>query len=98
MSRPRYGWKGYAKDMIRAYQVGQANENEFEAVKSAIYETEKMPEGRSRIKVVELVLMKKTHTLAGAASTIPCGKRTAERWQSDFISKVGKNFRCDSLI
>lgn len=97
MSKPRYRWWGYVKDMIRRYP-DDVNENEKNAVDAAIEITEHMPNGQARLKVIDLVLWKGTHTLAGAALAIPCGERTARRWLHSFVTEAAKNFNCNGLV
>ena len=90
--------------MIRQYPERKGKELtglalcEFEAVRLAVEETERMPNGRARLQVVEMVLWKRTHTLDGAALQIPCGYETAKRWLQGFIRATAKNFCCDGLI
>lgn len=96
MSKPRYDWWSYAKGMIRRYP-DNTNENETLAVKAAIEQTGGMETGRDRLMLVEMVFLKKTHTLTGAAMNIPCSDRTARRYHSDFIRLVGENFHCNGL-
>ena len=96
MSKPRYSWWSYVKSMIRRYP-DRDNDDELAAVRAAIEQTERMCGGFDRLKVVEMVLIKKTHTLTGAALQIPCGYETAKRWQQQFIRTVAVNFRCDGL-
>ena len=103
MSKPRDKWWGYVKDMVRAYpsRKGRALHgiavNEFEAVRAAVEETERMENGRERMCVVSMVLWKRTHTLDGAALQIPCSERTAVQWHGDFIREVSRHFKCDGL-
>lgn len=92
MSNPRYDWWGYVKGMIRRYPDGYVNEKEAAAVKSAIENTSKMNNGDDRLKIVDLVFWKRTHTLPGAAMQIPCSERTAQEWHRQFIRLVAKNF------
>lgn len=130
MSRPRYGWWGYVKDMIRRYPslkeefedlhtfavtpsyggtvggggVSRATEDvavrelpsnkqrEYEAVRRAIAATERMAAGRDRLRVIELVFWKRSHTLDGAALMIPCSYRTARRYHAEFIMLVASFF------
>lgn len=73
------------------------NEDERRAVRLALEETERMTAGRERLAVAEMVLIKGTHTLEGAALSIPCSERTAQRYHADFLRAVGRNFRCDAL-
>lgn len=130
MSRPRYGWWGYVKDMIRRYPslkeefedlhtfavtpsyggtvggggVSRATEDvavrelpsnkqrEYEAVRRAIAAAERMAAGRDRLRVIELVFWKRSHTLDGAALMIPCSYRTARRYHAEFIMLVASFF------
>lgn len=96
MSKPRYGWWGYVKSMIRRYP-DEDNDDERAAVLAAIEQTERMVNGSARMRVVEMVLIKQTHMLPGAALEIPCSEHTAQRYHADFIKTVAKNFRCNSL-
>ena len=96
MSRPRYGWWGYVKHMIRRYP-DRVNEDERQAVEAALAETQRLPSGGERLAIAKMVLLQGSHTLAGAALLIPCSERTAQRYHADFIRAVGRNFRCNGL-
>ncbi len=96
MSKPRHHWWGYVKSMIRRYP-DHDNEDERAAVRAAIEQTEHMSNGRDRLKIVDMVLRKKTHTLEGAAHQIPCHYETARHWHTDFIKAVARNFNCRGL-
>lgn len=130
MSRPRYGWWGYVKDMIRRYpdlkreyadlhsqsvtpnytgmpggsgsgraveeiairELPSNSQREFEAVRRAIAATERMKNGRDRLRVVDLVFWKQTHTLEGAALMVPCHYNTARKYHADFIMLVASSY------
>ncbi|MCI9677976.1 MAG: hypothetical protein HFF77_03235 [Oscillospiraceae bacterium] len=94
----RYAWWGYVKDMIRRYPNGNLTLSELHAVEAAISAVKRMPGGSARLKVVDLVLWKGTHTLEGAAQIVHCSERTARRWIYKFVLETAKNFRCDGLI
>lgn len=104
MSKPRYDWWGYIKAIIRRFPATQGAEvsgvalREKHAVEAAVAATEHMSDAHDRLKVVELVLWKGTHTLEGAAMQVPCSERTARRWLADFIVETAKNFSCDGLV
>ena len=89
MSKPRYRWWGYAKAMLRAYPDGVTTE-ERTAIESAIEETNRLVDGADRMKVIELVFFKATHTLAGSAVRVPCSIDTAQKYHADFIRLVGE--------
>lgn len=98
MSRPRYKWWGYVKAMIRAYpslngKVCQGTEaRECAAVCRAKENTSVLPDGEDRLRLVDMVFFKQTHTLEEASQAIPCSISTAKRWHRDFIRQVAKEF------
>lgn len=98
MSKPRYGWWGYVKWMIRQYPAREGKYiqgkalDERMAVQRAIDQTMKLDNGQDRLRVVDLVFFKQTHTLEGATLMVPCGYETAKRWIQQFIKLVAKNF------
>ena len=97
MSKPRYGWWSYVKDMIRRYP-DRTTKEESKAVKTAIEETEKLCDGADRMKVIQMVFFKQTHTLQGAALNVPCSYETAKIWTQQFIRLVARSFRCCGLL
>lgn len=97
MSRPRYDWWGYVRRMLRRYP-DKSTKSEKNAIEAAIAITEQMVNGQARLKVVDLALIKGTHTLAGAALAIPCSYETAKRYQQSFIMAVADNFECKGLV
>ena len=123
MSRPRYKWWGYVKNMIRAYpglrkeyedlhqqavtanmsgmpcggtasrgtenialkELPKAQQMEYDAVRKAIAVTKQMRTGTDRLKIIDLVFWKNSHTLQGAAMAIPVSYETAVEYHRDFI-------------
>ena len=130
MSKPRYGWWGYVKSMIRNYpqrcreweelktisatpnyeavghgtniskpteQVAlkllpRVKQQEFDAVREALQETEREPNGRHKIELIRLVYWKKSHTVDGAGYAIGVGARTARRWHAGFVYLVAEKY------
>ena len=91
MSKPRYGWWPYAKWMIRSYKVGGLmTKDERAAVEAAVIETEQLADGGERLRLIDLVLWKRTHTLQGAALACYVSERTAQEWHRQFIRLVGQ--------
>lgn len=89
MSNPRYGWWGYVKWMIRGYKNGALlTKAESEAVRDAVTETGQLVDGAERLKLVDMVLWKRTHTIQGAAMAIFVSDRTAQEWHRQFIRLV----------
>ena len=131
MSKPRYGWWGYVKDMIRRYPRlceeyddlhsqsltadysgmphGSGGENrtienlairelphneqrEYEAVRAAVAKTRALSNGGDRLKIIDLVFWKRSHTLEGAAASVPVSYRQAQRYHAEFILLVAKKY------
>lgn len=69
-------------------QLRQNDERDISAVECAIADTLRLRDGAERMKIIELVYWRRTHTLEGAAQTIPCSIATAWRWHGDFIRQV----------
>lgn len=70
-------------------------QKELDAVSAAIRATENLPNGKDRIKLIELVFWRRSHTLQGAAIKLHVSERTARRWHTDFIKTVA---RCYGLL
>lgn len=123
MSKPRYKWWGYIKNVIRAYPVlkkeyealheqsvtantsglsggggisrgtesvalrelPRPKQREYDAVRKTISLIEQVKTGKERIKLIELVFWKASHTLAGAAMALNISYETAVEYHRDFI-------------
>ena len=126
MSRPRYRWWQYVKNVIRAYpelkreydalheqavtanvsgmpggggtsrgveavalrELPKQKQREFEAVRKTIAITERMKTGRERLKMIDMVFWRKSHTLTGAAMALNISYDTAIDYHGDFIMLV----------
>lgn len=86
------------KSMIRRYEKRKNMEltgtemREAEAVKKAIESTMALKAGEERIALVDIIFWKRTHTIQGAAMLLHLSERTAQRWHSEFIREVAKQF------
>lgn len=126
MSKPRYRWWGYVKNVIRAYpelkreydalheqsitantsgtrgsgstnrgleaiimrQLPGPKQRELDAVRSTIQLTERLRTGKDRLKLIDMVFWKGTHTLSGAALALNISYDTAVDYHGDFIMLV----------
>ena len=92
------GWWGYMKFLVRKYGSlkDKATEGlehrEMEAVRRACERTLRLPDGRNRLDLIELVFWKRSHNLQGAAMKVSVSDRTALRWHGDFIKAVAREF------
>lgn len=95
----KYDWWGYVKGMIRRYPRLAKQDNltgierrEWEAVTKAIAITAQQVAGEERLKLVDLIFWRRSHTLPGAAMELHCSERTAQRWHTDFIYTTARAF------
>lgn len=126
MSRPRYRWWGYVKNVIRAYpelerrateqptgsltakygptapsggegrpvegvavkRLSGRDMAEYEAVRAAIRDTAKLPNGEMRLRIIELVYWKRSHTLTGAGYAVGYAERQTRKFHGEFIRTV----------
>lgn len=74
------------------HAMSRTNTREYESVHLAIRQTEQKQSGDLRLQLIELVYWKNTHTLYGAARVVHVSFRTAQRWHSEFIYLVARNY------
>lgn len=130
MSKPRYRWWGYVKNVIRAYPelkkaaLGQPSVSliakygptipsgggegrpvesvavkrltnddarEYEAVRKAVQDEEKRSDASAKLKIIELVYWKRSHTLWGAGREVGYSYRQTRRMHEQFIHAVAAN-------
>lgn len=92
MSKPRKRWWGYVRRVLYDYpRMRPATEQrEKAAVESALAETEKLPDGDARLRLVRAVFFAQTHTLQGAAMREHMSYNSAQRRLSQFIMLAGE--------
>lgn len=64
------------------------HQREYEAVRRAVAVTERYRNGRDRMRVIDMVYWKRSHTLTGASLQVPCSEHTARVWNQEFIRLV----------
>ena len=69
---------------------------ELEAIEKAVKTTRRGPDGKLRVRVVEMVYFRGTHTIEGAAQQVHVSYTTAWRWTDSFVRLVGKYLGCES--
>lgn len=67
-------------------------QREFDAVRNAIMATELRRDGADRIRLIDLVFWRRSHTLQGAAIKCHVSSATARRWHADFIKAVARYY------
>ena len=87
---PRSGCVSRGVEGLAIRELPSTKQREYEAVRCAVETTERYVNGRDRLKVIDMVLWKRSHTLEGAALMVPCSIATAWRYHGEFIKLVAK--------
>lgn len=66
-------------------QLPPDDQRRFDAVSQALSISEHLTSGLSRVRMIELVYFRRSHTVEGAAMQIPCSVQTAWTWNNDFL-------------
>lgn len=73
------------------HELSEGRQRSYEAVRKAIRETHRHTDGLARLKVIDLIYWKRTHSLSEAAKEAQCSVYTAEVYQRDFIQIVQRH-------
>ena len=76
------------EDVALAVNLTPHEENVISAVEFAMRMQSVYPNGQERIKMIELVYFKRTHTLEGAAMECHYADRTVKRWNNEILTAV----------
>ena len=106
MGRAREPYWHYVKSIIKEYPVlekelatplsprlrAPKQQRKYDAVSNAILKTRLThpKTAADRLKVIDMVYWKQSHTVAGAAMKVPCHRNIAGKWQGDFIRLVAE--------
>lgn len=74
-------------------QLSPVKMREYEAVRKAVDAAGSVPgNGHLRMKMVEMVYFKRTHTLEGVCQVLHISYGTAKNYNHDFLCGIAKNF------
>ncbi len=96
MSKLRYHWWSYAKGIVSICgnpdcpKKELLTDTEVSAYNAAVAQTLSLPDGEARMKLIRMVMVAKTHTIAGAALRLYISERVARQWHGDFIRLVAQ--------
>ena len=80
---PRGGDTTRQTETLALRELPTTQAREYEAVRRAV-ETEEP----KKLKLIDMLYWKKSHTVMGAADKLNIGERTAKRWNGEFIRRV----------
>lgn len=87
-------WYGYIIRALHNYPDGLSESIQGCIAKGAISKTieefKSLQDGEDKIKLENMVNIKQTHTMDGAAMVLHISRRTAQRWNRAFIYSVAE--------
>lgn len=95
MSRPKYWWYDYVKKSIMHSVGGKVPETLQEsisdmAVKKVLARTKGQYRGEERLKLIDLVYIKRRYNVPGAAVQLHISEGTASNWNKEFVYSVAE--------
>ena len=70
--------------------LGAGIDREMEAVRRALEETARLPEGLTRLELIRMALLENTHTLEGAGQVLNLSYSTARRYHAEFLWRAAR--------
>lgn len=90
---PGGGGTGRTAEQCAIRELSGVKQREYKAVDRAVKSTLSITgSGEDRMRIIELVFWKRSHTLEGAAQEVHCSYRTARRYHGEFIMSVAKYY------
>lgn len=100
MSMP--GRRAYMREMLREYPKAKKKPPEdrtdresqlIAVVDRTLSEIERMRDGRHRVELIRLTYFERSHTLYGAALTIPISERQAKKWNNTLMMVMAEKMK-----
>lgn len=73
-------------------ELTQTKQREYEAVTKALNAANQLPDGEERLRMVDLIFWRQSHTLEGVALDLHYSWRTVAQWHREFIRDVAKQY------
>lgn len=89
---PTGGGVSRGTEDIAVRELPYTKQREYEAVRRAIEATKRMTNGAQRLRIIELVYWKRSHTVEGAAMYVGYSPDRGKQLHGDFIRLVAKNY------
>ena len=77
---------------IAVRELPYTKQREYEAVRRAIEATNRMTNGSQRLRIIDMVYWKRSHTVEGAAMRVGYSPDRGKQLHGDFIRLVAKNY------
>lgn len=77
---------------IAIRELPATKQREYEAVKRAVETTLQLPNGSQRVKIIDLVYWKRSHTVEGAAMRVGYSTDRGKQIHGEFVRLVARNY------
>jgi hypothetical protein len=77
---------------IAIRELPRTQQKEYEAVRMAVEATRRLQNGEQRLRIIDLVYWKRSHTLEGAALSVGYGYDRARQLHGEFVRLVAANY------
>lgn len=100
MSMP--GRRAYMREILKEYPKAKKKPPEertdkenrlVDIVERTLSEIERMKDGRHRVELIRLTYFDHSHTLYGAAMTIPISERQAKKWNNALMMVMAEKMQ-----
>ena len=92
MSKPKEPWWPYMQNILYNYphnmrqkELSKNRKKEIRKIQEAMEETECLPDGKLRCRLIEMLYFRQSHNLHGAAAACYVSYSTAKRWRGEFL-------------
>jgi hypothetical protein len=89
---PRSGEKTRVTEKTAMRSTGGTVGREMEAVRLALEEVSKLPDGEDRLKMIDLLYWQQSVDFEGAGQRLHVSSSTIQRWSRRFVYSVARNF------
>ena len=90
---PGGGTASRTTEDVALRQLSPDDQRALDAVSNAIQTTMRYRNGNLRVKIIDLVYWRQSHTLEGAAQAVHVSLKTAQGWHSAFVELVDAYLR-----
>ena len=90
-------WKKEAKKALRAYPKAKARGEDTSAIDIALDQQKAYYNGTERMRMVELVYFKRSHTITGAAMEVSYSPEAVSRWNAELVHAAAAALKAQKL-
>ena len=90
-------WKKEAKKALRAYPKAKARGDDTSAIDIALEQQKAYYNGAERMRMVDLVYFRRSHTITGAAMEVQYSPEAVQRWNAELVHAAAAALRAQKM-